>query len=158
MPSKPYGLSPVDLNTLYVTFGAGHPVTYAETGWMVSTNLGRRIKEHHYRPRFLSMCSRGLLTFKDWKDLKVDLRARTVIECKRGVDAIRDAQIFLGGDAHYYKYFDPYIDYEKNPQAMDRFLKGPMTIESKPRQMEKKALFEAQHKAHLKDPKNHRWF
>jgi hypothetical protein len=157
MPSKPLGLSPVDLQTLYVTLGAGHPITYAETGWMVSTNLGKKVKEQDYRPRFLSMCSRGLVTFKDWKQLGMDIRARIIIDIPKGTDVIRDIQIYLGGDFSYYKYFDPYVNYEQNPEKMDRFLKGPMTIDSTPRQIEKKKLFEAQHKAHMADPKNNRW-
>lgn len=158
MPYKPLGLSPVDLETLYITLGAGRPITYAETGWMVSKNLGGAIREKDYRKRFLSLCARGLVTLQDWKQLKVDLRARTVVDLVKGTDAIRDVQILLGGDYSYYKNFDPYVDYEKNPEKMDRFLKGPMKVESKDRRIGRKKLFEAQYKAHLKDPKNNRWF
>jgi hypothetical protein len=158
MQSKPLGLSPVDMNTIYVTFGAGKPLMYAETGMAVSAHFGRKLHERDFRPRFLSLCQRGLISFAGWDELGKDIRARIVVDIPKCVDVIREVQIYLGGDYSYYKYFDPYVDYEKNPEKMDRFLKGPMTIESDARKIEKKKLFEAQHKAHLRDPKNNRWF
>ena len=159
MPFKPLGLSPVDTNTLFVTFGAGKPIMYSETGYAVAATLGHRIKEKHFRPRFLSLCSRGLISFRDWKDMGYDIRARTVVAYPKAVEAIREIQIALGGEYDYYTYFDPYIDYEKTPEKMDRFLKGPMTIDAKsPRNIKKKELFKSQWEQHQKDPHKFRWF
>jgi hypothetical protein len=157
MLSRPLGLSPVDINAIYITLGAGHPLTYAETGYAVSAILGHQIKERHFRPRFLSMCRRGLITFADWKQMELGLRFRRVVDVPRCVDVIRDVQIHLGADYAYYKYFDPYVDYEKQPEKMDRFLKGPLSVEGKARKMGRKQLYEQHWKNHLKDPKKFRW-
>jgi len=159
MPSsQPFGLTPVDVNTIYITFGAGKPLSYAETGMAVGGMLGHKLTEKIYWPRFLKACSRGLITFQGWDDLSKIRLMRTVVALPRSVDAIRDIQIALGGDYSYYRYFDPYVDYEKNPEKMDRFLKGPMTVESSARQIGRKKLFEQQWKNHQKDPKKYRWF
>jgi hypothetical protein len=159
VPSKTIlGITPVELNLVYVTFGAGKPMSYAETGWSVSACLGHRIKEVDFRPRFLKACQKGLVSFESWGDLEKHRLARTVVALPKCVDMIRDVQIYLGGDYSYYKYFDPYVNYEKNPEKMDRFLKGPLTFESHPRQIGRKKLYEEQWKNHMKDPKKYRWF
>ena len=158
MLSKPLGLSPVDVNTLYVTLGAGHPLSYGETGFAVSANMGHSVREPAFRPRFLSLCARGIVTFESWASLQQDLRFRKVVDVPKLVEVIRDVQIFLGGDYAYYRYFDPYVDYEKHPERMDRFLKAPVKVGGGKRSIAKQKLFEAQFKSHKKDPKNFRWF
>lgn len=158
MQSQPYGLSPVELNIIYVTFGAGKPLTYTETGMMVSSLFGNRVKEADFFPRFVKACSKGLVTLQGWDDLDKGRRERIVVSLPKCVDMIRDVQIAMGGEYHYYKYFDPYEDYEKNPHKMDRFLKGSFTMKGQQKNMDRRKLFDAQYQAHKKDPKNYRWF
>lgn len=158
MPSQPFNLSPVELNLVYITFGAGRPLTYAETGMEVSALFGHSVRERHFWPRFLKACGKGLVSFESWDDMGAHRLARRVVAMPYSVEMIRDVQIAQGGDYDYYRYFDPYENYEKNPHKMDRFLKGPVKDQNTGKKMGRKKLFEAQYKAHKKDPKNFRWF
>lgn len=121
---KPLGLSPVHIQTMYMTFGAGKPLTYGETGFQVSAMFGHRLSEAVYRPRFIEACTKGFVTFQSWDDLKKQFLHRKVVYGPRCVQAIKDIAIFEGGDYAFYKYFDPTRDYSKNPDELDRFGKA----------------------------------
>ncbi len=158
LQSQPFGLTPVDLNTIYVTFGAGRVLTYAETGMMVSATFGHRVSERTFRPKFARSCLRGFVSFQSWDVLWKHRLARDVVSLPKAVDAIREVQIAFGGDYHYFKYFDPYENYEKNPHKLDRFMKGSLTEKGQQRNMTKRKLFAEQFAAHKKDPRKFRWF
>ena len=158
MQSQPFGLSPVELNLIYITFGAGRPLTYAETGMEVSALFGHTLRERDFWPRFVKACGKGLVTFEGWDDLFKHRLARTVVSLPHSVEVIRAVQIAQGGDRHYYTYFDPYEDYERNPHKLDRFLKGPVKAKGGRRKVDRRTLFAEQFKAHKKDPKKFRWF
>ncbi len=99
-----------------------------------------------------------MVSFQGWDDLSKHKLARIVVSMPKCVDVIRDVQIAQGGDYSYYKYFDPYENYEKNPEKLDRFLKGPVKAKGGRRNMSKEELFKAQFESHKKDPKKFRWF
>ena len=158
MPSKkPLGLTPVDQNIINIAFGAGHPLMYAELGFSVSACFNNRVLEKDFWPRFIRACRHGFVTYTDWEELKKHKLAQRVVEAPRGVQAIRDVQILQGGDYNYYRNFNPYIDYEKNPEAMDEFLPGPVNIKGGQRTMAQEQLFQQQLRNHKKNPSKYRW-
>jgi hypothetical protein len=125
---------------------------------MVSAMFGHRINERAFFPRFVRACGKGLISVEGWEDLAKHRLARKVVALPKSVEAIREVQIILGGDYSYYKYFDPYENYEKHPEKMDRFLKGPVKGRGGQKPINKKELFKAQFEAHKKDPGKYRWF
>jgi len=155
--TNPLGLTPVDQNIINVAFGAGHPLMYFEVGFSVSACFGQKIHEKDFRPRFFRACRHGFVTYTSWEELYKNQLARKVIEAPRGVQAIRDLQIFMGGDYDYYKNFDPYTDYEKNPEAMDRFMKGKVGTSGGGRPKTRDEIFRQQYENHKRDPNKFKW-
>ncbi len=125
---KPLGLSPFDIDMVNMVFGSSYPMPYGELGYMLSSMWGK-LPERVFRPRFLSACGRGLVGFISWSEMGLDRRLRKVYEQPRGVQAIRDLGVINAGNNadmyHYYKTFNPYTDYAKNPELLDQFVSGP---------------------------------
>jgi len=125
---SPLGVHPVLIQTMYLTFGAGKPLSYAETGFQVSGLFGHALSEAQYRPHFLEACRRGFVTFQSWDDLRKQFGWRKVVWCPRTIKAIKDIAIFEGGDYAFYKYFDPTMDHKKDPSQLNRF--APANIQA----------------------------
>jgi hypothetical protein len=86
------------------------------------------IKEAQFRPRFLKACSKGLVTFESFEDLKKGMMDRLVVPTKLGEEAIRDIGILQGGDYSYFRYMDP-IEAQKDPTYLDRFCPSKITVQ-----------------------------
>ncbi len=126
---KVLGLSPFDIDLINLVFGSSYPMAYGELGFMLSSMWGK-LPEPVFRPRFFSMCSRGLVGFQSWGQMGQDIRTRKVMEYPAGVQSIRDIGAMGPGKDdptayNFFKYFDPYQDYSKNPSALDKFTRGP---------------------------------
>ncbi len=120
---KPFGLTPVEINTINIAFGSSYNIPYSELGFMVSA-IFNKMAERHFRPRFLSMCGRGLMTFESWKDMSNNIRYRKVVHLPRSLAIIKDIGKLMAPDNEawrYYSMFDPYTDYSKNPSLLDKF-------------------------------------
>ena len=122
MPSaqNPLSFTPLEVNTMNITFGSSYNIPYGELGYMVSAMMPG-LHEPQFRPRFMRMCSSGLVTFESWKEMEKDIRNRKVIHTAKTIAAIRDLGIFHGGDKYYYSTFMPEENYKDDPSKLDRF-------------------------------------
>ena len=123
MPLNPYGLSPVDMQCLHLCAGSGHPLMYGALGYGLNAIHKGKITETVFRPRFLKLCRRGLITWTDWSQAYDNFKNRTVTETRRGEAAIRDMAIIGGGDYSFYKNFDP-----RDMSTLDKFTPGMQKV------------------------------
>ncbi len=117
---NPLGFSPLEVNTMNMSFGSSYDMPYGELGYAVSAMM-RGLHEPAFRPRFFRMCANGILSFQSWDQMGQDLRNRKVVTTLKTLSALRDLGIWYGGDYSYYKNFDPLEDYSKDPSKLDRF-------------------------------------
>ena len=123
------GLSYIQQQILNLVMGGSHSMTYGQLGYAISSMMRFQIRDKYFRPIFLSCCEQGLITFPSWDELKKDLRIRKAILKPRGAAAISDIGIMHGGDEHWYRNFDPFEDYAKHPERLNKLGRGLATAQ-----------------------------
>jgi hypothetical protein len=132
--STKFGLKPIEQQTLYLAMGAGKPLMYSSLGFQAAHLFRRDFDEKRYRPLFFELTRRGLITYVAWEDLGKMLHFRKVKPTARTAAAIADIEIRQGGDYAFFHYYDPYEDYSKHPERLDRFGGAPRKMKPLPHQ------------------------
>lgn len=133
--STKMGLKPLELAITNLTMGGGRK-NYGEIGYLASSMFRWRIPEPVYRPRFLKVCAKGIVTYDRWEDLFKNIKMRPVMITRKGAALI--AAIGMaeseGKDLEAWRWhsmFDPFENYAKNPHLLDRFLPGKIKFDRK---------------------------
>lgn len=152
--SKPFGLSPIDMQVLHLVAGAGNPMMYGGLGFALNSMHGWSMREWMFRPRFLDMCARGLITWTEWDQAYDHFKNRKLVETKRGQQAIRDFAILNGGDVGWYRNFDP-----QDLSTLDKFMPGKQAVKvgGPRRRVGRREAFREHLENVKRDPKNFRW-
>jgi hypothetical protein len=131
---RPLGLTPLEKKVLDITFGASKALAYGELGYMVSSTFKWTIPEPVFLTRFLRMCYKDLITFEDWSELTKDRRERKTMVTDKGIEVIRAWGFLFANEEEqrYYKYLDPFENYAKHPEKLDKFLKGKIKMPPNP--------------------------
>jgi len=139
MNTNPFGLAPIDMQVLHLTTGAGHPMMYGGLGFALNSMHGFRMREWMFRPRFLRMARRGLITWTDWDQSLDHFKNRKIVETLRGLSAIRDMAILNGGDYSWYRHFDP-----RDLSTLDKYMpdKQKICVDNTPRKVTRKEAFQ----------------
>jgi hypothetical protein len=116
------GITPLEMQILYITMGASKPIECGELGFMVSSLFKFKISPNIFKPRYLRLCRKNLITIEDWRQMDVHLKMRKTVVTPRGVEILRDLGILFGGDYSYYRYLNPFENYASHPERLDRFL------------------------------------
>lgn len=122
------GITPLESSVSNLVAGSSYPLMYAEIGLMHASisnradstgngwTQGAAVPEKLFRPRFLTLCSKGFICWADEGQVWENWKDRRFILTKRGEAAIRAFQIEHGGAEDYYRGFDGSLD------SLDRYM------------------------------------
>ncbi len=126
MAQKKLGLSPLEVAVMNLTMGGGRK-NYGEIGFLASSMFKWKIPEELYRPRFLALCGKGIVSNDGWDDLRDGIKMRPIIITQKGAACIADIgkAETEGRDWEAWRWhsmFDPFENYAKNPHKLDQFM------------------------------------
>lgn len=150
--SKKLGLTPLEVAVMNLTMGGGRK-NYGEIGYMANSMFKWKIPEVLYRPRFLGVCAKGIVSFDRWAHLEVSIKMRPVVITRLGAEVIATIgkiEAAASGNLEEWRWhsqFDPFENYAQNPHKLDNFLPGK--IEFAPRSDDEERLVADQVHAEL---------
>jgi len=138
--AKKLGLTPLEVAIMNLTMGGGRK-NYGEIGYMASSMFRWTIPEPFFRPRFLELCAKAIVTFEHWSHFKVNIKMRPVVITRRGAQCIADIGMRETEGRNleewrWHKMFDPFENYAKNPHKLDRFLPGKIQMPGRTRRQQ----------------------
>jgi hypothetical protein len=133
--SKKLGLTPLEVAVMNLAMGGGRK-NYGEIGYMASSMFRWTIPEEVYRPRFLKLCAKGIVSIGSWADLRSGLKMRPVAITRLGAEVIagigkmetegRDEEAW-----RWHSMFDPFENYAQNPHKLDNFMTGRIQMKGR---------------------------
>lgn len=135
---KKLGLTPLEVAIINLTMGGGRK-NYGEVGYLANSMFKWRIPETIYRPRFMGVCGKGLVTYSSWDDLKKYVKMRPVFITRKGAEVIAAIGMMESERSNndeawrWNNMFDPFENYAKNPGRLDKFLPGKLRFDPKKR-------------------------
>ena len=100
-----FGLDEVEVTILKMIMGSTGNQGYGDIGFLVSSMNHFRLPESVYRPKFLKLCERGLITWVNDEEGEKHFKDRKFKITEKGNSLVRDIQIAYGGDYSFYKNF-----------------------------------------------------